>query len=328
MSKYMFENIHFQRFVYSRCYFDKELYESTGNGGHCIDCQGNTQGVHCEDCVTNHWRRKGDNYCVPCSCNEIGSLSQQCDFTVRVLSGALFQLFRFASEKFYNESYGFQGQCQCKPGVGGRFCDQCINGFYDFGPNGCKFVMGSLLPYWLRSSLSVSVCFSLPPFPFNISNHEHFRDCECVVPGSINNEPLCDPTSGSCSCKPNVEGRQCEKCKPGYFDLSADNEFGCTPCFCFGHSSVCSTADGYYASNISSLFHYDKQKWTGLANGKPVDTQWAELDKAVAISDFSEGSIVYFVAPEQFTGDQRSSYNQDLVFTLRVNREGARPSVK
>lgn len=74
----------------------------------------------------------------------------------------------------------------------------------------------------------------------------------------MNNEPVCDSETGVCSCKLNVEGRQCDKCKPGYFDLSLDNQFGCTPCFCFGHSSICSNADGYYAMNVSSNFDSGK----------------------------------------------------------------------
>ena len=34
------------------------------------------------------------------------------------------------------KAYG--GQCDCQPGVGGRTCDSCDNGFYGFSSEGCR----------------------------------------------------------------------------------------------------------------------------------------------------------------------------------------------
>uniref|UniRef100_A0A915EBM3 Laminin subunit gamma-1 n=1 Tax=Ditylenchus dipsaci TaxID=166011 RepID=A0A915EBM3_9BILA len=242
----------------NRCFFDEKLFESTGHGGHCIDCAGNTKGVHCEQCVENHYRKVGDTYCIACQCSDIGSVKKQC---------------------------GLDGQCACKPGVGGRFCDQCLPGYYDFSNNGC-------------------------------------RDCHCLVTGSFNNMPNCSPTDGACQCKVNVEGQRCDKCKPGYFHLATDNQFGCTPCFCFGHSSVCSSADGYYALNLTSNFLNEVEDWRAGSDVSPEDVQWTNNEQAIAISQI-DYYPVYFLAPSKFLGDQRFAFNQLISFTLRVQQDFA-----
>lgn len=35
------------------------------------------------------------------------------------------------------------GQCPCKPGIDGKFCDQCTSGYYGFSISGCKYVVRS-----------------------------------------------------------------------------------------------------------------------------------------------------------------------------------------
>uniref|UniRef100_A0A183C055 Rhomboid domain-containing protein n=1 Tax=Globodera pallida TaxID=36090 RepID=A0A183C055_GLOPA len=192
-----------------------------------------------------------------------------------------------------------RGQCRCKAGVGGQLCDRCEAGFYDFGgsPMGCK-------------------------------------NCQCFPAGSaFKNATSCSPIDGTCACKTKVEGVRCDKCKPGHFHLSASNPFGCAPCFCFGHSSVCSVADGFYARNISSKFFGDPEGWTSGAAALPSQSgrRAAVLlsdEQSVVRYNFAEHAIVaeqksnrsvYFVAPGKFIGDQRFVYGQYIDFALRVS---------
>lgn len=44
------------------------------------------------------------------------------------------------------------------------------------------------------------------------------------------------------------------RCKLGYFNLDPNNPQGCTPCFCFQHSSVCDSAEGFSVHAVSSSF--------------------------------------------------------------------------
>ncbi|KAH0618288.1 hypothetical protein JD844_017344, partial [Phrynosoma platyrhinos] len=210
------------------CYFDPELYRSTGHGGHCTGCFGNTDGPNCERCRENFYRVGSEEACLPCSCNPVGSLSTQCD------------------------NYG---RCSCKPGVMGDKCDRCQPGFHSLTEAGCR-------------------------------------------------------------------------CKPGFFNLDTSNPRGCTPCFCFGHSSVCTNANGYSIYRITSSFQSGEEEWHAeQRDGSEISVQWiTETQEISVISDTP--FPIYFIAPAKFLGNQILSYGQNLTFSFRVDRRDTRLSAE
>ncbi|KAM3877796.1 laminin subunit beta-3 [Diretmus argenteus] len=70
--------------------------------------------------------------------------------------------------------------------------------------------------------------------------------CLCSAEGAVNGGH-CDDSTGSCQCKANVEGPHCDRCKRGYYGLSASNPMGCTKCSCSpdgSRSTVCDPVTG------------------------------------------------------------------------------------
>ncbi|XP_049813403.1 laminin subunit gamma-1-like isoform X2 [Schistocerca nitens] len=178
-----------------------------------------------------------------------------------------------------------QGQCICKPGVTGNKCDKCKDNYYDLSNGGCK-------------------------------------PCICNEAGSVANKSTCDPVTGLCNCKENVEGDKCHRCKYGYFNLDEKNIFGCTPCFCHGHSMDCESARGYSKSVIKSTFEYDAEGWKAEDHdGFPVKIKYDADFQAIGINA-SQGEPVTFIAPDRFLGDQRASYNQLFSFKLWLLEDG------
>ncbi|NXO69232.1 LAMB3 protein, partial [Phainopepla nitens] len=64
-----------------------------------------------------------------------------------------------------------------------------------------------------------------------LSHPEACLPCECdpdgTVPGSA-----CDPGTGRCVCKDNVQGDRCHLCKSGFTQLAGANPAGCRRCSC------------------------------------------------------------------------------------------------
>uniref|UniRef100_A0A8C3ANX0 Uncharacterized protein n=1 Tax=Cyclopterus lumpus TaxID=8103 RepID=A0A8C3ANX0_CYCLU len=81
------------------------------------------------------------------------------------------------------------------------------------------------------------------------------RPCDCNPAGSEGGG-LCDALSGTCVCKENVEGRHCNQCKYGFFNLRRDDPAGCQGFWGLGHSEFrCSACDcdvgGAYSTTCS-----------------------------------------------------------------------------
>ncbi|KAF1392228.1 hypothetical protein PFLUV_G00050580 [Perca fluviatilis] len=66
--------------------------------------------------------------------------------------------------------------------------------------------------------------------------------CICSAEGTVNGG-RCDDSTGTCQCKVNVEGPRCERCKRGYYDLSASNPLGCSKCSCSPDGSLSDVCD-------------------------------------------------------------------------------------
>ncbi|GFU33502.1 laminin subunit alpha-1 [Nephila pilipes] len=191
--------------------------------GQCLKCLGNTAGWNCGECAPEHFGNAAQRYCQPCSCDPKGSLDSQCDLTT--------------------------GQCICKPGVIGRTCNRCADGYgnLEAGCERCKCNrIGS------RSEVcdpTTGHC-DCKPGVFGITcdsclegyygfSQQGCRECRCDRLGSLSVQ--CDENTGQCRCKPHVVGRTCDRCEDGYWNLQSGN--GCEQCQCNRTGSSASVCD-------------------------------------------------------------------------------------
>lgn len=69
------------------------------------------------------------------------------------------------------------------------------------------------------------------------------HECVCNQLGTDPQGGPCHPMTGQCWCYPHVEGLDCSRCKPGYFNFSSGH--GCQPCGCDSIGSVSNTCNEF-----------------------------------------------------------------------------------
>ncbi|XP_062842586.1 laminin subunit beta-3 isoform X2 [Trichomycterus rosablanca] len=240
-----------------RCYFDSELYERSGRktGGVCEECKHNTAGIHCELCAPNYYRNPYSNMqrsdtCLPCQCDSAGSVG--CDEVTGVcrckdnvegprcdrckpgyfgLSGSdplgCSKCSCDAAGSIHGDCDAVTGQCVCQPGVEGRSCDRCAEGFWN-SPSGCQScncditntinnkcdqLTGQCV---CRPGFGGRTCSGCPENTYGDAL-SGCRACTCARAGTVPGG--CDSRTGECVCKEGVVGKTCDRCSRGHCDL-------------------------------------------------------------------------------------------------------------
>ncbi|ULU04746.1 hypothetical protein L3Y34_017478 [Caenorhabditis briggsae] len=138
---------------------------------------------------------------------------------------------------------------------------------------------------------------------------------------------------GSCDCKSQVTGPNCDQCKPGAFHLSEKSPEGCLKCFCFGVSNDCRSS-GYYRTKDAAC---DRLMFAGDAEGVTMsDIEERSIDRNAPYSFFKTGYLTfdgttdgvtkYWRLPQRFLGDKVTAYGGKMEFEIEFAGQGSHSS--
>uniref|UniRef100_A0A3Q3KQ98 Laminin, alpha 2 n=1 Tax=Monopterus albus TaxID=43700 RepID=A0A3Q3KQ98_MONAL len=321
--------------------------------GQC-QCRENVVGRQCDECMAMFYLR-GSLSCVPCHCNSFGSKSFDCDETgqCRCQPGVTGPKCDRCSRGFFNFQEGGctpcqcshvgnncdakTGQCICPPNTIGDSCDRCAPNHWGHDIiTGCKecgcSAVGSVT---LQCNVNTGCCFCHDSYRGEKCNECQigFRDfpqctqCECNKSGSDSQTCdlekgvcACADRTGKCSCKVNVEGDHCDRCKPDTFGLSVRNPLGCSRCYCYGLTHSCTEAQGLIRMWLTlkpeqTVLHLvDKSNTVetrrGVSFQHPEILAHAELVTSVLSEPY------YWKLPEQFRGSMITAYGGHLKYAV------------
>lgn len=159
-----------------------------------------------------------NNGARPCGCHEMGATGPTCE--------------------------PFGGQCPCRAHVIGRDCSRCATGYWGFPscrPCECRGrLCDELTGHCVCPPRTVPPdCVVCQPQTFGCHPLVGCEECNCSGPGVQElTDPTCDVDSGQCKCRPNVAGRRCDTCAPGFHGYPS-----CRPCDCHEAGSMPSVCD-------------------------------------------------------------------------------------
>ncbi|KAL1251926.1 hypothetical protein QQF64_019722 [Cirrhinus molitorella] len=145
------------------------------------------------------------------------------------------------------------GVCECQHNTVGMNCERCDNLHNDLPwrpartethtPANVVSVIITRIAVTLTSSGTRRPAAGVGGNPLSdMRSPDACLRCLCNPAGSVNGGQ-CDPQTGACVCKDNVEGNHCDRCKAGYYNLNANNPLGCSKCSCSPDGSVSGVCD-------------------------------------------------------------------------------------
>uniref|UniRef100_A0A1I8HLF2 Laminin EGF-like domain-containing protein n=1 Tax=Macrostomum lignano TaxID=282301 RepID=A0A1I8HLF2_9PLAT len=186
-------------------------------------CDHNTVGFKCDQCADGYYGNASSGVpdaCKPCPCPGNSTCAQDLRDLHPLPGGPVGNSMRHLRVELLRQAAQLPQVCHPDTGVctkcihetGGDKCERCKNGYY-----------GNAL------ATSGVKC----------------RSCGCH-PAGTNLTATCNPVSGECQCLPNVDGRRCDTCQQGFFNISSGT--GCESCACnytgTGGSATCHADTG------------------------------------------------------------------------------------
>uniref|UniRef100_A0A8D3DXG8 Laminin subunit alpha 2 n=1 Tax=Scophthalmus maximus TaxID=52904 RepID=A0A8D3DXG8_SCOMX len=265
------------------CYFNHTVADSSlsldvhgkyRGGGVCIGCRDNTAGINCQTCVAGYYRPAGVRAEEESPCIP----------------------------------------CSCDPH--GSVSQSCVadssqdTSKIDHGA-GIEPVTFSVMGRPLVASIFITVIkLIVSRCAVGYMGYLSCQPCNCSVEGSTNDDPCVTP----CTCKENVEGENCDRCKLGFYNLRGDNRRGCEKCSCMGVASQCSASAWTYQNTTLTGWHLVGDTGGRVWSVHRETPPYLSVRHSDVVNDL--GSAFYWNAPALYLGNKvpivfspRSKYN-------------------
>ncbi|XP_073431896.1 laminin subunit alpha-2 isoform X2 [Dendrobates tinctorius] len=323
--------------------------------GQC-ECRSNVKGRQCDECLPQTYGPVFAQGCVACNCNSFGSKSFDCDENgqCRCQPGVTGEKCDRCDRGFFDFQEGGctpcdcphvgnncdeeTGQCVCPPNTIGDRCDKCTPNHWGYSIiSGCKACdCGGAGSLSTQCNSDTGCCFCRPNFSgdkctscrVGYRNYPHCVSCDCSLAGSKpencdreTEKCPCAEETGQCSCKTNVEGVHCDRCKPSTFGLHVGNPLGCSSCYCFGLTTQCTEADGLIRmwqslkpdQTVIELTDFTLQRRTTKGVFFHHPDIIAHVDQ---VKQDLHSEPFYWKLPEQFEGRKLTAYGGKLKYTI------------
>ncbi|XP_072758589.1 basement membrane-specific heparan sulfate proteoglycan core protein isoform X17 [Anoplolepis gracilipes] len=152
--------------------------------------------------------------------------------------------------------------------------------------------------------------------------------CRCNEAGSRSTSCV----DGRCECKRNVEGPECNRCRPSTYGLRAENIDGCIECYCSGVTDQCHEST-LYIQQIP-MWVYDSHHGFTLTDSTRRDIIDDGFELNVAMNEIgyrypdSRSRRLFWSLPSVFTGNKVKSYGGNLTLTQHITANPGAQSYK